>query len=525
MTTEPTATPAAAMLIPPRMTPDPSPFRASTFIQPEYAKLTFLYGKSEDGSVSPTNPVHCRKFIVKIPTGAQAGALTAEPGLIRYDLTVTGGDGHDWDIFKNTTNPNEVVFTCEPPIGEVAVFDGTWQIKLELWAIEVNRGLGPVTISFQEDTSRTGNDWTVRTGTAEVSKRDDAFVFHSLRATTTVIGHNTTAQLNWEGADSEDNPNRYTMYYRNAAGVNTSVSVRGGSWTTPANEPLKQHTDFILKATFGGQDYYLTTSVEVKDPDIVATSITASGKITANGSIEVNGEPAGGAKNSYLWIRKGARLDLEESTTAGVDSAKINAYGPVTVKGLLTANGGVTAVGSISTDGTVSGANVSATSGTVTASGNISTTNGTVSGKNVSATNGTVTASGNISTTNGTVSGATVSATNVNATNVTIPAGDGKLEVSGALVAQAGRTNYHWPKVKIGNNALTLGDNNSLDVISSITSGSKQVLKDDDKIVLVNDDNSKYLGAKLGTGEKPVYANPGWYGDAQMGWRIQRRNY
>ncbi|MGB6161043.1 MAG: hypothetical protein WBF75_00385, partial [Pseudonocardiaceae bacterium] len=281
MTTEMTATPAADMLIRPRMTPDPSPLRISTFAQPEYAKLTFLYGKGE--GVSPTTPVHAREFTVKIPTGSQAGALTAEPDLIRYELTVTGG-GRDWRIDKDSRDPNQVIFTCLPPYQETAVFDGTWQIKLELWGIEVNTGIGPVEVVFQEETSRTGNnnDWAVRTGRGEVSKRDDSFVFHSLRPASTVIGYNTRAKLDWEGTSNAT----YTMYYRNAAGVNTPVTVSGGTWTTPADAPLKQHTDFILKASFGGQDYYLTTSVEVKDPDLVATSVTASGNIsTTNGNV------------------------------------------------------------------------------------------------------------------------------------------------------------------------------------------------------------------------------------------------
>ena len=348
MTTETTATPAADMLIKPRMTPDPSPLRISTFAQPEYAKLTFLYGKGTN--ISPTTPVHAREFTVKIPTGSQAGALTAEPDLIRYELTVTGG-GRDWRIDKDSRDPNQVIFTCLPPYQETAVFDGTWQIKLELWGIEVNTGIGPVEVVFQEETSRTGNDndWVVRTGRSEVSKRDDSFVFHSLRPASTVIGYNTRAKLDWEGTSNAT----YTMYYRNAAGVNTPVTVSGGTWTTPADAPLKQHTDFILKASFGGKDYYLTTSVEVKDPDIVATSVTASGNI---------------------------------STTNGTVSGK----------NVSATNGTVTATGNIST-----------TADAITASGNISTTNGTVSGKNVSATNGTVTATGNISTTS-TVSGGTV---------------------------------------------------------------------------------------------------------------------
>ncbi len=296
MTTETTATPAADMLIRPRMTPDPSPLRISTFAQPEYAKLTFLYGKGE--GVSPTTPVHAREFTVKIPTGSQAGALTAEPDLIRYELTVTG-DRRDWRIDKDSRDPNQVIFTCLPPYQETAVFDGTWQIKLELWGIEVNTGIGPVEVAFQEETSRTGNDndWAVRTGRGEVSKRDDSFVFHSLRAATTVINRDTTAKLDWEGTANAI----YTMYYRNAAGVNTPVTVSGGTWTTPADAPLKQHTDFILKASFGGQDYYLTTSVEVKDPDVTVNNLTTNGPVTANDSITLAAKKT--IKTDYINAR------------------------------------------------------------------------------------------------------------------------------------------------------------------------------------------------------------------------------
>ncbi|GAA2588701.1 hypothetical protein ACWCO0_21635 [Streptomyces tubercidicus] len=307
-------TPDLPMLLPPAMVPEPGTLNVSTFAKPEYAKLTFTYGKVKSGG---NWPVHCKWFRVRIPTGRQASALTSEPTLIRHELTVPDGK-RLWAVDRDTRDPNQVVFTCSPPPNEPAAFDGTWSVQLELWGIEVNGGVGLVDIVWEESTSTTGADgqFQERTGRGEVSKRDDSFYLHSFRPASVAIGRNTKATLHWEGTPHAT----YTMYYRKPDGTQGASTASGGSWTSPEN--LVDDSSFTLEAKMSNEVRYLTTYIKVNNPDIAVTGVTTTGNITV--------DPGA---NGYIWLKTG-RFD----TTA---EATLNLYGALNAKGALTAGGAV----------------------------------------------------------------------------------------------------------------------------------------------------------------------------------------
>ncbi|MFJ8473519.1 hypothetical protein [Kitasatospora sp. NPDC094011] len=316
-------TTSSPMLLPPAMVEDPSPLRVSTFAKPEYAKLTFTYGRTKTGTV--TWPVHCQWFKVRIPTGRQASALTGEPSLIRYELTVPPGK-RSWNVVRDITDPNETVFTCSPPPGDPAAFDGTWSVQLELWGIEVNGGIGPADISWEERTSTTGASgaYEERSGQGRVNKLDDSFVLHSFRPASVAISRNTKATLHWEGTANA----RYTMYYRKPDGTQGSATVSNGTWTSPEN--LVDDTSFTLKAEMGNETRYLTTYVKVNNPDIVTTAITARGDLRFEGKAGLSIPADGGSITVYGAL----------TATAGKEAGG----------GVLTANGPLTANVWIKTD-------------------------------------------------------------------------------------------------------------------------------------------------------------------------------
>ncbi|MBD0693566.1 hypothetical protein [Streptomyces sp. CBMA123] len=312
-------TPKPPMLLPPTLVENPSPLHVSTFAKPEYADLTFTYGRVKSGG---SWPVHCKSFTVSIPTGRQASALTSEPSLIHYKLTVPAGR-LPWAVEADTRDPNQVVFTCSPPPGEPAAFDGTWSVELKLWGIEVNGGAGAVEILWEESTSATGPEgpYQERSGKGTVNKRDDSFYLHSFRPDSVAIKRGNKPTLKWEGTPHA----AYTMYYRKPDGTQGSATAKDGSWQCPVD--LVDDSCFILEAKMGNEVRYLTTYIKINAPDIAVTSMAAEGNVTV--------DPG---NNGYIWLKTG-RLDIK-------DTAGLNVYGGAKFDAALAANGDVTVASS-----------------------------------------------------------------------------------------------------------------------------------------------------------------------------------
>ncbi|MFE6871872.1 hypothetical protein ACFVFS_35690 [Kitasatospora sp. NPDC057692] len=394
-------TPAADMLLPPAMVADPSPLNVSTFAKPEYAKLTFTYGK---GEATPTRPVHCKWFKVRIPTGRQASALTSEPTLIRYELTVPAGK-RQWAVEPDTKDPNQVVFTCSPPPDEPAAFDGTWSVQLELWGIEVNGGAGPVDIIWEESTSTTGanGQFQERAGKGGVSKRDDSFYLHSFRPASVAIARNTKATLLWEGTPHA----AYIMYYRKPDGTQGSSTAKDGTWTSPEN--LVDDSSFTLEARMGNEVRYLTTYIKVNNPDITVTTIRSPEnnaltienmpdkdhaddkvKLTfANGVLSVTSNGTYSGAISTISIAA-SEINGRGAGVLGLNGA-VTVSGALAAGGLITANEGITLAekktiktdyinARVAADGIVVGDNLSMYPGRTLAADTL-TANGTLTAK------------------------------------------------------------------------------------------------------------------------------------------------
>lgn len=255
----------------------PSPLRVSTTDELEYGTVVLRFGRE----LSSAPKVYCKGITLKVPTGPSATDLTVEPSLITTAVSKVEGEaqGTEWWVDRNTTDPNEAVFSFVPDT--TAVFDGTWAVSLTLSGIEVNPSIGTVDLKIEELTSTTGADesYQKRTGQVTVKKGNDEFYFRSLRPRTTVIERGLTVDLLWDAP--ADNRIQYTMYYRKADGTETHDSVQsnfaGRVWKSPT---LVDHTNFTLKATIDGKDYFLTTSLTVNKPDVVVNKLSANSDIT-----------------------------------------------------------------------------------------------------------------------------------------------------------------------------------------------------------------------------------------------------
>ncbi|MET9397074.1 hypothetical protein [Kitasatospora sp. NPDC002965] len=528
------------MLLPPAMVPEPGTLNVSTFAKPEYAKLTFTYGKVKSGG---NWPVHCKWFKVRIPTGRQASALTSEPSLIRHELTVPEGK-RQWTVERDTRDPNQVVFTCSPPPGEPAAFDGTWSVELELWGIEVNGGVGPVAIVWEESTSAAGatGRFEDRTGRGEVSKRDDSFYLHSFRPASVAIGRNTKATLHWEGTPHAT----YTMYYRKPDGTQGSSTAAGGSWTSPVE--LVDDSTFTLEAKMENEVRYLTTYIKVNDPDIAVTTVTAAGDSVFNGHVtqaagkvlrvgEIRGPHSATAPNERPLTIAGGALTISNSSTefsnaiiakaikspenaaltienmpSAVNIAKkvkvTFADGVLSVTGDGTYSGAISTIsiaasqingrgaGALGLNGSVTVNGTLAATGDVTAGGNVTLDPGATgylwlkTGRFDTAAQATVNLHGGLNANGGLNMGA--------GKNITVPQGGGSLVVADAFVAKSHHPGYTYPKVEVGPTG----------VATSFTHKGRRVLRTGDLVYLKSHWQNSYLKADPNDKEQKVTRTP-----------------
>ncbi|SHG72864.1 autotransporter outer membrane beta-barrel domain-containing protein [Streptoalloteichus hindustanus] len=356
----------------PELQTKPSTILISNFADHEYGTIALRFGQNVSGA---SWPVYCEQIEISVPVGTQGSALTTAPTLIKTKASeVTGADqGTQWHITSDTNDPNKVVFTCKPET--TAKFDGTWWVILTLADIEINSAVGPVSLTVTERTSTNPTSgFQDRTGRVEVVKRDDTFYFHSLRPASTIVNRGQTVQLKWEGSRNAT----YTMYYSAEDGTEKSTPVSGGSWTSPA---LNDHTNFTLKASIGGEDHYLTTSLKVRSPNISVNMLTADGASTFNNNVTL-------ASGKNLSV--GGTLTVTGTSTfnnnASLASGKnLTVGGTLTVTGASTFNNNVTLASSknLSVGGTL----------TVTGTSTFNNNASLASGKNLTV-GGTLTVTG-----------------------------------------------------------------------------------------------------------------------------------
>ncbi|MBB4927378.1 hypothetical protein [Kitasatospora kifunensis] len=417
----------------------------------EYGTVVLRFGRDLPPG---TSKVYCKGITVKVRTGASGTDLTVEPSLITTAVSKVDGEaqGTEWWVDRDTTDPNEAVFSFVPDT--TAVFDGTWAVSLTLSGIEVNSSIGTVTLDIEELTSTTGAEgsYLKRTGEVKVQKGNDEFFFRSLHPRTVVINRGSTVDLLWEAP--ADNRITYTMYYRKADGSETSDSVQanfaGRVWKSPA---LDDNANFTLKATLDGRDYFLTTSLTVNTPNVVVNALTVKSTLAAESTVSASGLVSA---NGGVTVPSGKVVSANGGVSATTVSASglVSANGgvsatTVSASGLVSANGGVTVPSGkvVSANGGVSATTVSA-SGLVSANGGVSATTVSASGL-VSANGGVTVAAGKTLTVNGPLAandGLTMAA----GKNITIPLGGGELVVADAFLAKSHKSNVNWPKVEVG---------------------------------------------------------------------------
>ncbi|PNE38145.1 hypothetical protein [Streptomyces noursei] len=383
---------------------DPTPLAVSTASKTKLGVIHLRFTKA-DG----VPDVECTRITVTLPVGDTDTDLTSNPGNIDYKHS---SSGRNWSI-----NPSgdRATYVCTPsgPGGKF-VFTDTAHFTLILNAIPVGRlpGEASLALTASATTSTMTNqpdeeDWTVPITKAV----DDFFFFRAFSCEQPQIPNNGTATLRWEGSEHETeywlsydgrDPQQVTGQSAQIAGItDTTTFVLDARTPNPDTKEFDQH-------------HYLSTTVTVKEPTIVAKELTAkrinvpqtltadsSNKtttlhgrttfeedVTVMAQLIVNGTITNEA--GTVQIEAGSGNITSSGIVQGGSLKAGTTYG-IANNGAITGSGLNAGTGNITTDGIVQGGSLKA--GTTYGIAN----NGAITGSSLNAGSGNITTSGTVS--------------------------------------------------------------------------------------------------------------------------------
>ncbi|MFE6050033.1 hypothetical protein ACFQ6N_04725 [Kitasatospora sp. NPDC056446] len=397
---------------------DPAPLAVSTASKTKLGIVRLRFTKA-----AGVPDVECTQITVTIPVGETGTDLTGNPGNIDYKYASSSGN---WSI---TASSDRSRYVCTPSgPGKKFVFTDTAYFTVILDAIPVGRlpGEAALTLTAATTTAATmtaatttaatttaapgEEDWTVPITKAV----DDFFFFRAFSCEQPQIPNPGTAILRWEGSEHE------TEYWLSYDGrdpqqvTGQSAQITGITDTTTfvldARTPDPQTGKF-------DRHHYLSTTVTVKEPTILAKELTAK------------------------------KINVPDTLTADGSSKTTTLHGPatfeedVTVMAKLIVNGTITNKdGTVRIDAAVSATGLNANSGEIRTTGNLRSGAATVT--SLDAQSGVIKTSGALNTGDATVasldakSGAikTSGALNTGAATVaSLDAKSGAIKTSGAL--------------------------------------------------------------------------------------------
>ncbi|MFJ8477467.1 hypothetical protein [Kitasatospora sp. NPDC094011] len=300
---------------------EPPVFLVSTASKTKNGTLTLTFSKPEGAA-----DVSCRSITVQLPVGPAPTDLTTNPNPI---TTSYGGYG-TWRITPKA-DERSATFVCTPQgmPGNKVLFTAGRHFTLILAGIPVARtpGIAASTITASIETAVDTERWDDKPVTSpDIAKdREDLAVPFFFRAFSSVkprVPNGTTTELRWEGSETG-------VEYWLAWDDREPVEVFGQSHQTPA---LTDTTTFVLDArtTENGRSvsHFLSTTVTVKDPDIIAKTLTTSDRLTVTDTFTAT------HKNGSTVVKK-----VEAGTTVFAGEVTMNAK--LTVNAVIQANDNV----------------------------------------------------------------------------------------------------------------------------------------------------------------------------------------
>lgn len=260
------------------------------------------------------NPIWCEKITFTLPVGTAASDLCDSAAAAQMQsFSVPAGR---WQIAQ--TAPG--VFVATPLQNSYREITSAG-LGFILYNIQVNQQVGNVTLSVQEQSSTDGTNYSEHIAMYKLPKFPAGFYVNNFAASSPMVQNGNTATLTWNGSRNA----RYVILYGNQ-----SVDVtEQRSWTSPS---LHTDTAFILQASAqqNGEtvNAYLSVVVNVKNPQITATSLNVLQAATVQGAITVDGVAA---------LAAGA--NVTGTLQAGTVNANSAQLGALNMNGQLTAQG------------------------------------------------------------------------------------------------------------------------------------------------------------------------------------------
>ncbi|MER6839133.1 hypothetical protein [Streptomyces platensis] len=375
---------------------DPAPLAVSTASKTKLGVIRLRFSKA-----AGVPNVECTRIAVTIPVGDTGTDLTSNPGNIDYKYSSNG----NWRIAPSS---DRTTYVCTPsgPGGKF-VFTDAAHFTLTLDAIPVSRlpGEAQLTLTADATTNSTdGEDWTV-----PITKSvDDFFFFRAFSCEQPQIRNNGSVTLRWEGSENE------TEYWLSYDGREPQ-QVSGQSTRI---EEITDTTTFVLDARTLNPDtkefdqhHYLSTTVTVKEPTIVAKELTAK-KVSVPDTFTADSSD----KTTTLHGRTTFEEDVTVMARLIVHDAITNEAGTVRIdagSGNITTTGAVqgaslkagTSYG-IASNGAITGSGLNAGSGDITTTGVVKgasvkagtnygiAANGAITGSGLNAGSGDITTTG-----------------------------------------------------------------------------------------------------------------------------------
>ncbi|AJC61666.1 hypothetical protein [Streptomyces sp. 769] len=379
---------------------DPTPLAVSTASKTKLGVIRLRFTKA-----AGVPDVECTRITVTLPVGDTNTDLTSNPGNIDYKHS---SSGRSWSI---TPSGDRATYVCTPsgPGGKF-VFTDTAHFTLILDAIPVGRLPGEASLALTASTATNQldeEDWTVSITKAV----DDFFFFRAFSCEQPQIPNNGTATLRWEGSEHE------TEYWLSYDGRDPQ-QVTGQSVQI---EGITDTTTFVLDARTPNPDtkefdqhHYLSTTVTVKEPTIVAKELTAK-RINVPQTLTADSSNKTTTLHGHTTFEEDvtvmARLIVNGTITNEAGTVQIEAgSGNITSSG--TVQGGSLKAGAtygIANNGAITGSSLNAGSGNITTSGTVQgaslkagttygiANNGAITGSSLNAGTGDITTSGKVS--------------------------------------------------------------------------------------------------------------------------------
>ncbi|MFD8532753.1 hypothetical protein ACFV0L_35620 [Streptosporangium canum] len=243
---------------------DPAPLEASAAGRPSTGTVYLLVTNTGQ------QPAYWSTITVEVPVGNRAGDLTLTSNFDKIKpkgecvLRPGAGPGARPSVKVQRQSPN--AFRATATGGPIRLRTGDYMVLTLENVTVAAAGLAVLTVTDNAGTAAPKTRNLSISSVAVVKTASKELPPHSFHPDNAMVDAGTKIMLSWQGSAGF----RYEIMY---PGASQPVPVSGGSWSPPVP---KRATTYILTATdpTTGQQHFLTTTVQVRNPELETLTAT-----------------------------------------------------------------------------------------------------------------------------------------------------------------------------------------------------------------------------------------------------------